>query len=147
MGGLKPSAFQWWGKCSTTVLQLLSKQKYYQEVFVRDKAQYHWPPCANWFISAPSCTENSIYLFYKTSYLNEEVNCTEPSTSVSIPCNTPFFQDFCWKTRNRLFPTVFVGTFSGSFTRRPTPICSTAPAISASARCAASTPCWPTTSP
>jgi hypothetical protein len=24
--------------------------------------------------------------FYKTSYLNEEVNCTEPSPSVSIPC-------------------------------------------------------------
>jgi hypothetical protein len=23
--------------------------------------------------------------FYKTSYLNEEVNCTEPSPSVSIP--------------------------------------------------------------
>jgi hypothetical protein len=24
-------------------------------------------------------------LFYKTSYLNEEVNCTEPSLSVSVP--------------------------------------------------------------
>ncbi len=26
-----------------------------------------------------------MYLFNKTSYLNEEVNCTEPSPSVSIP--------------------------------------------------------------
>jgi len=26
----------------------------------------------------------STYLFYKTSYLNEEVNCTKPSPSVSI---------------------------------------------------------------
>ncbi len=25
------------------------------------------------------------FLFYKTSYLNEEVNCTEPSTSISVP--------------------------------------------------------------
>jgi hypothetical protein len=28
---------------------------------------------------------NIIYLFYQTSYLNEEVNCTEPSPSVSVP--------------------------------------------------------------
>ncbi len=27
------------------------------------------------------------YLCYKTSYLNEEVNCTEPSPSVSVPCS------------------------------------------------------------
>jgi hypothetical protein len=27
-----------------------------------------------------------IFTFYKTSYLNEEVNCTEPSPSVSVPC-------------------------------------------------------------
>jgi len=29
--------------------------------------------------------ENVIYLCYKTSYLNEEVNRTEPSPSVSVP--------------------------------------------------------------
>ncbi len=31
--------------------------------------------------------ENILYIlfFHKTSYLNEEVNCTEPSPSVSIP--------------------------------------------------------------
>ncbi len=27
-----------------------------------------------------------IYLFYKTSYFNEEVNCTEPSSLASVPC-------------------------------------------------------------
>ncbi len=30
--------------------------------------------------------EKIIYLFCKMSYLNEEVNCTEPSPSVSVPC-------------------------------------------------------------
>jgi hypothetical protein len=29
--------------------------------------------------------ENVSYLFYKTSYPNEEVNHTEPSPSVSVP--------------------------------------------------------------
>jgi hypothetical protein len=28
--------------------------------------------------------------FYKTIYFNEEVNCTEPSPSVSIPCSSLF---------------------------------------------------------
>jgi hypothetical protein len=33
-------------------------------------------------------TENINYFFTKTSYLNEEVNCIDPSTTVSIPfCN------------------------------------------------------------
>jgi len=31
-------------------------------------------------------TENIIYFLYETSCLNDEVNCTEPSYSVSIPC-------------------------------------------------------------
>ncbi len=35
---------------------------------------------------APFYIENFINLFNKTSYLNEEVNGTEPSSSVSIPC-------------------------------------------------------------
>ncbi len=30
--------------------------------------------------------QNIIYIFHKTSYLNEEVKCTQPSPSVSIPC-------------------------------------------------------------
>ncbi len=27
-----------------------------------------------------------VYLHYKTSYFNEEVTCTEPSSLVSVPC-------------------------------------------------------------
>jgi hypothetical protein len=30
------------------------------------------------------------FLFYKTSYYNEEVNCTEPFPSVSIPWKNKF---------------------------------------------------------
>jgi hypothetical protein len=30
-----------------------------------------------------------IFFFYKTTYLNEEVNCTEPSRSVRIPWPVP----------------------------------------------------------
>ncbi len=36
--------------------------------------------------SDPFYIENIIYLSFKTTYLKEEVNCTEPSPSVSIPC-------------------------------------------------------------
>jgi hypothetical protein len=32
------------------------------------------------------CIENIITFFYKTSYLNEEINGIEPSLSVSTPC-------------------------------------------------------------
>ncbi len=32
---------------------------------------------------------NIIYFFYKTSYFNEEVDCTEPSLSVSVPWIEP----------------------------------------------------------
>jgi hypothetical protein len=48
-------------------------------------AQYSWPPCTNQFRSAPFYIENIINLFYKTGYLNEEANCTEPFPLVSIP--------------------------------------------------------------
>jgi len=46
-----------------------------REVFLKGKDQYGWPPCTYWFWSAPF-NENIIDMFYKTSYLNEEVNCT-----------------------------------------------------------------------
>jgi hypothetical protein len=39
-----------------------------------------------WFSSAAFCNKNNIYSFYKTSYLNEEVNRTEPFHLASIPC-------------------------------------------------------------
>jgi hypothetical protein len=32
-----------------------------------------------------------LFTFYKTSYLNEEVNCTEPSPSVKVPCTVYYF--------------------------------------------------------
>ncbi len=45
---------------------------------------------------AHSYVENIIYICYQTSYLNEEVNCTEPAPSDSVPCllllNNPMFQ-------------------------------------------------------
>jgi hypothetical protein len=56
-----------------------------REVLVKGKVQYSCPPCTNLFRSAPFYIENIISLFYKTSYLNEEVKCTEPSSLVSIP--------------------------------------------------------------
>jgi len=51
----------------------------------KGKVHYSWPPCTNLFRSAPFYIENIIYIFNKTSYLNEEFNRTEPSHSVSIP--------------------------------------------------------------
>jgi hypothetical protein len=56
------------------------------EVLLKGNAKYGWPPCTNQFRSAPFYTENIINLFYKTSYRNEEVNCTEPYPLDSIPC-------------------------------------------------------------
>ncbi len=64
------------------------------EVLLRGKAQYSWPPCTNQFRSAPFYIENVMDLFYKTSYLNEEVNCTKPSLLVSIP----WFYYHCFDT-------------------------------------------------
>jgi hypothetical protein len=66
----------------------MTKIKFYskaREVLLKGKAQYGWPPSTNQFRSAPFYIENIIInLFYKTSYLNEEVNCTD-SPLVSIP--------------------------------------------------------------
>jgi hypothetical protein len=55
-----------------------------REVLLNGKAQYSWPPSTKYFTSDPFHIENIIYVFYKTSYLNEEVNCTELFSSVSI---------------------------------------------------------------
>jgi hypothetical protein len=49
------------------------------------KVQYCWPPCTNLFTLAAFSIENFVYLFYKTSQLNEEVNCTIPPLSVRFP--------------------------------------------------------------
>ena len=52
---------------------------------VRFWAQDRWPPCTNKFRSAAFTIESIIYLCYKTTYFNEEVNCTEPPPSVNVP--------------------------------------------------------------
>jgi len=64
----------------------LTWKSYTREPLMKGKAQYSWPPCTNLLRLAPFYIENIIYICYKTSYLNEEVNGTEPSPSVSVPC-------------------------------------------------------------
>jgi hypothetical protein len=56
-----------------------------KKVLLKGKAQYAWPPIKNQFRSAPLYIEDIINLFYKTSFLNEEVNCTEPFNLVFLP--------------------------------------------------------------
>ncbi len=56
-----------------------------REVFLKGKAQYGWPPCTNKFRLVPFYFENIIHLCFKTCYLNEEVNCTEPSPHLLFP--------------------------------------------------------------
>jgi hypothetical protein len=81
--GLKPLTLRWRSECFTALLSQQSLLGYFEckirEVLLKGKAQYSWPPCTNQFRSTPFYIENIINLFYKTSYLNEEVNCTEPS--------------------------------------------------------------------
>jgi hypothetical protein len=48
-----------------------------REALLKEKAQYGWPPSTYKFISAVCYIQTAIFLHYKTSYLNEEVNCTE----------------------------------------------------------------------
>ncbi len=45
--------------------------------------QYTSPPHTNTFVSDAIITEK--ILFYKTSYLNKEINRTEPSLSMRVP--------------------------------------------------------------
>ncbi len=57
-----------------------------REALPKGKAQYSWPPGTNRHESVHFCTEDIIYYLYLTTYPNEEVNCTEPSPLVSVPC-------------------------------------------------------------
>jgi hypothetical protein len=52
--------------------------------------------------------ENIIYFFYNTSCLNEEVNCTEPSRRVSLPC-LPITVLSTWTSSQFQHVTVVVG--------------------------------------
>jgi len=52
-----------------------------------------------------------VFFFYKTTYLNEEVNCTGPSPSVRVPCIKPKSIDY------------FHGqALSGELLKRPSPL-------------------------
>jgi hypothetical protein len=56
-----------------------------RETLLNGKAQYSWTPGTNYFWSAAFWYCKHCLLFHKTSYLNVEVNCTEPFPSVSVP--------------------------------------------------------------
>jgi hypothetical protein len=57
------------------------------EALLKGKAQYRRPPCIGWFRSAIFDIVNVTFFFDKTSYHNEELNRTEPSSlSDSVPC-------------------------------------------------------------
>ncbi len=59
-----------------------------REFLLKGKDQYGWPPCTSsdrrWFRSAASNPD--LFFFFKTSSRDEEVNRTEPSPSVRVPC-------------------------------------------------------------
>ncbi len=54
-----------------------------RESLLKGEAQCNWPAWTNYFRSANFDVANISYFLYKTTYLNEEVNRTEPSTSVN----------------------------------------------------------------
>ncbi len=51
-------------------------------------AEYSWPPCNNYLKLPAFNFKNIIYIIYKTNYLSEEVNCTEPSIQLVFPGHT-----------------------------------------------------------
>ncbi len=59
------------------------------EPILKRKAHYHWPPRTNEFRSAYDIAKYYL-LLCKRSYLNEEVRRTDPSPSVSVPCQKPY---------------------------------------------------------
>jgi hypothetical protein len=57
-----------------------------KEALLKGMAHYGSPPCTNYLRVTAFDIEVFILLCYETIYLKEEVNCTEPSRSVSVPC-------------------------------------------------------------
>ncbi len=49
-----------------------------REPLLKGKDLYNWPPCTNYLWLAAFNTEAIVLFFNKTTYLNREVNCTEP---------------------------------------------------------------------
>jgi len=62
--------------------QFLNNYALTKESLPKGKAQYNWPP---WFDELLLILQ-TLWFFYRTSYLNEEVNRTKPSRPVRIPC-------------------------------------------------------------
>ncbi len=103
LSAMAPSMTQIQNKCTASALvssqtswQLFVLQRWhckptYREPLLKGKAQYSWAPCTNKFRSGGFHIENIIYLWYKTSYLNEEVNCIEPSPSARVPGHLYYF--------------------------------------------------------
>jgi hypothetical protein len=79
-------------------------------------------------------TETIFFHVYKATYLNEEVNCTEPSPSARVPCiimkNLPrknylVYFDLPWPTNKKGFITLrlviyVIKLLPASITERPT---------------------------
>jgi len=57
-----------------------------QEILAEGENSLRLTSSYNLFRSDPSYIENVINSFRRTRFLDEEVNCTEPSPSVSLPC-------------------------------------------------------------
>jgi len=67
-------------------------------------------------ISARFYVEYIIHLYYKTSYLHEEIICTGDSPSVSLPWLMSSFQSFNWRKKKVHFLcfSFFLGVASSS---------------------------------
>ncbi len=78
------------GACTQCVVHLallkdVSEIDHSKEPLLKGKAKYGRLPCTNKFGSAAFKLKLHFLLFKKTSYLNEEVSCTDPSPSASLP--------------------------------------------------------------
>jgi len=69
----------------STVMSLPLQLVLPEETYIEGEGSVHLTSLY-WLVLFSSCLYwNIIYLCYKTNYLNGEVNCTEPSLSVSVP--------------------------------------------------------------
>ncbi len=57
-----------------------------RDSLLKGKDQFDLPSYTNKFRSAALQNETIFFLFFKTTYSNEEVNCTKPFPSVRLPC-------------------------------------------------------------
>jgi hypothetical protein len=81
--------------------------KFYHGTLTYGKDSVRFTSFTNLFGSAPFCIGNIIYLFYKTSYLNKEFNCTDPSPSERLPGRTNRMAS-CFQSFKTFFSLVYV---------------------------------------